>query len=350
MREGVSPSDIIFANPCKTNDMISFARKRDVKMMTFDSELELVKISKLYPNAQLVIRLRVDDSSSTYKLGLKFGIDVHEAKSLLEKAIELNMDVIGVAFHVGSDSKNPDSFRSALEMSREVFDIAAQMGIKFTLLDLGGGFPGDIDFSDNNNLFYRMVKVIDKGLEDFFPKSEFPELQVIAEPGRYFVSSALSLLVKVVGKRSCTQNGVTNMMYYLNDGLFGSFLLKFWEPALVKTLWPFLSEKEVNSRKKFKSILFGPTCDSTDVVLEDENFPELFPGDHLIVHYYGAYSVPLTTPFNGILPPFYQYFTSEGCLDVGTKNQFLVNGNPMINGYSAMNEHLLKNGHYCLPN
>lgn len=321
-------------------------------MTTFDSELELVKISKLYPDAQLVIRLRVDDASSKYKLGLKFGMDIADVKPILEKAIELNMNVIGVAFHVGSDSKNPDSFRSALEMSREVFDIATRMGFEFSLLDLGGGFPGDIDFTDDNNLFYQMVDVIRKSLEKSFPQTKFPDLQIIAEPGRYFVSSALTLLVKVVGKRSCVQNGNTCMMYYLNDGLFGSFLLKFWEPGLVKTLRPHLSETETSSRKKLKSILFGPTCDSTDVVLEDDAFPELFPGDHLIVHNYGAYSVPLTTPFNGILPPFYQYFMSEGCLngELEKNGQNIVNGHSMMNVYSAMNEHLLMNGHFHLPN
>lgn len=321
-------------------------------MMTFDSELELVKISKLYPDAQLVIRLRVDDASSKYKLGLKFGMDVADVKPILEKAIELKMNVIGVAFHVGSDSKNPDSFRSALEMSREVSDIASRMGFEFSLLDLGGGFPGDIDFTDDNNLFYQMVDVIRKSLEKSFPQTKFPDLQIIAEPGRYFVSSALTLLVKVIGKRSYVQNGNTYMMYYLNDGLFGSFLLKFWEPELVKTLRPYLSETEISGRKKFRSILFGPTCDSTDVVLEDDAFPELFPGDHLIVNNYGAYSVPLTTPFNGILPPFYQYFTSEGCFnDKLEKNGLtMVNGHSMMNGYSAMNEYLLINGHSCLPN
>lgn len=337
----------------KTNDMITFARKREVKMMTFDSEFELVKISKLYPDAQVVLRLRVDDACSKYKLGLKFGIDVSEAKTMLEKAIELKLNVIGVAFHVGSDSKNPDSFRSALEMTRQVFDIAAQLGLKFSLLDLGGGFPGDIDFTDSNNLFYRMVDVINKSLEKFFPKTEFPDLQTIAEPGRYFVSSALSLLVKVVGKRSTAQNGNENMMYYLNDGLFGSFLLKFWEPELVKTLRPFLSETELGARKKFNSILFGPTCDSTDVVLEDSDFPELFVGDHLIVHYYGAYSVPLTTPFNGILLPFYQYYTSEGSQEGNNGLNSSNNYTPVVglmNGYSAMNEHLLKHGHFNLPN
>lgn len=346
MREGVDPSDVIFANPCKTNDMIKFAKRNEVKVMTFDSELELEKISKVYPDAELVIRLRVDDACSKYKLGLKFGIDVADVKPILEKAKMLDMKVIGVAFHVGSDSRNPESFYSALEMSRKVFDIAEKEGFNFSLLDLGGGFPGDIDFSDNDNLFYQMVKVINKSMDEFFPKSVFPDLEVIAEPGRYFVSSALTLLVKVVGKRTCVQDGITNVMYYLNDGLFGSFLLKFWEPELVKTLRPLLSEVEIKNRKKFKSILFGPTCDSTDVVLEDDEFPELFPEDHLIVTNYGAYSVPLTTPFNGILPPFYQYFTSEG----GKYINGLSTENSILSGYFAMNGHLLKNGNSCLPN
>lgn len=68
---GVGGDRIVFANPCKTRDMLRYAaRETDVRHMTFDSEGELMKIRQEFPTAKLLIRLKVDDSSSRYKLGL----------------------------------------------------------------------------------------------------------------------------------------------------------------------------------------------------------------------------------------------------------------------------------------
>ena len=61
---GVPPERIIFANPCKQMSFIRHAAAHNVSMMTFDNEQELHKIKSAYPDAQLVIRIMVDDSKS----------------------------------------------------------------------------------------------------------------------------------------------------------------------------------------------------------------------------------------------------------------------------------------------
>ena len=50
----VSPSRIIYANPCKQSSHIKFAAKNNVSMMTFDNEAELHKIKAIYPTARQV--------------------------------------------------------------------------------------------------------------------------------------------------------------------------------------------------------------------------------------------------------------------------------------------------------
>ncbi len=48
----------------------------------------------------------------------------------------------GVSFHVGSGATNPDIYRQAIALSREVFDVGASLGLSMDLLDIGGGFCG----------------------------------------------------------------------------------------------------------------------------------------------------------------------------------------------------------------
>jgi len=67
--------DIIYANPCKEPSHIQYARSRDVDMMTFDSEIELKKIVLSNPGAELILRMKVDDSSSACMFSSKIGCD-----------------------------------------------------------------------------------------------------------------------------------------------------------------------------------------------------------------------------------------------------------------------------------
>lgn len=54
MQFGVNPDRIIFANPTKSPSHIKFARKVGVEKMTADSEIELMKIKDLFPEAKYV--------------------------------------------------------------------------------------------------------------------------------------------------------------------------------------------------------------------------------------------------------------------------------------------------------
>ena len=48
------------------------------------------------------------------------------------------------SFHVGSGVRDPESYAAAIRASRQVFDQASKLGFQMDLLDIGGGFPGDM--------------------------------------------------------------------------------------------------------------------------------------------------------------------------------------------------------------
>lgn len=49
---GVDPNRIIYANPCKQVSQIKYASAHGVQMMTFDSEVELMKVARCHDNAK----------------------------------------------------------------------------------------------------------------------------------------------------------------------------------------------------------------------------------------------------------------------------------------------------------
>eukprot|EP00066_Takifugu_rubripes_P002426 XP_003964360.1 PREDICTED: uncharacterized protein LOC101065967 [Takifugu rubripes] len=163
--------------------------------MTFDDEEELRKVSRCHPKAKLVLRIAVDDSSSFYRLSLKFGAGLSTTGRLLECAAELGLEVVGVSFHIGSKCSQSLAFRQAIADARSIFDTAKLLGFQFSLLDIGGGFSG----KDFPVTLQEFSEVINGALDEYFPFES--GVQVIAEPGRYYVESPFTLAANVIAKR-----------------------------------------------------------------------------------------------------------------------------------------------------
>ena len=77
------PEKIIYANPCKQVSQIKYAANNRVQMMTFDSEVELMKVARAHPKAKLVLRITTDDSKAVCRFSVKFGATLKKKKKKL---------------------------------------------------------------------------------------------------------------------------------------------------------------------------------------------------------------------------------------------------------------------------
>lgn len=279
------PSRIIFANPCKMSNQIKYARANDVDLMTFDSDHELYKIKLYHPYSDLILRIRVDDSESVCKFGCKFGVDLKDTKRLLEIAKTLSLNVTGVSFHVGSGCKNPEQFRKAILESKQCFDIAEELGMKFNVVDIGGGFE--------NDTFQETARVVKEAIQEAKFKDH---VKFIAEPGRFFVATSHILVVNVIGKKDTvdSETGERSFVYYLNDGMYGSFNCVLFDHAK-----PIICPFNERNGKLYKSKIFGPTCDSMDKIYDEILLPELAIGEWCYIENFGAYTCAAASTFNG---------------------------------------------------
>ena len=164
--------------------------------MTFDNVDELYKIARAHPHAKLVIRILADDSKSICAFNVKFGASLASVPSLLSKARELNLDVIGVSFHVGSGCYDPSVYTDAIMRCQRVFDMAKQAGYDFTFLDVGGGFE--------DSLFEQAARYLRDAIDQYFPDRS--NLTIIAEPGRYYVANAFRLAANIIARRAPQQH------------------------------------------------------------------------------------------------------------------------------------------------
>ncbi|KAJ4922708.1 hypothetical protein JOQ06_003986 [Pogonophryne albipinna] len=193
--------------------------------------------------------------------------------------------------HVLDDGRSINDF---IDDQIKTLQSESVMGVQMSLLDIGGGFSGRDNFQVK---FEEFSEVINAALDKFFP----PDcgVQIIAEPGRFYVESAFTLAVNVIAKKNCEESGPGGqIMYYINDGVYGSLSCIFNDPAHPPV--QLLPHRAVGvGEVRYRSVVWGPTCDSLDKVSDSAMIPELQVGDWLLVHHMGAYTVSLSTDFNG---------------------------------------------------
>ena len=305
---GIDVDKIILAHAVKRPADLRCIAEHGVKFTTFDSVSELHKMfaARLH-FCKLVLRIKADDPMARISFGAKFGAHMDDIPKLLSTAQLLGMNIVGVSFHVGSSSRNPNAYKHAIQHAKDVFKQGYHYGFKMNLLDLGGGYTGLFDQTGNIDESPCDFSIITKALDDIFPKAQWPNLKIIAEPGRYFAQSPITIASMVYGKRETVKaSGDVHYDYYITDGLYGCFNGVIYDgletPAYIlkSTGDGSMPELELRLGLQHESTIWGPTCDSADCVMRDTMMTELNNGDYVLFPDSGAYTLAGSCDFNGI--------------------------------------------------
>ncbi|KAL6456868.1 hypothetical protein MHYP_G00338310 [Metynnis hypsauchen] len=288
LNHDVPPENIILSGVCKQLSHIKHAAKHGINYLVCDNEAELCKIARAHPNARLLLQLSTE--AQTEEASMAFGCSLKSCRHLLETAKELGVDVVGVAFQVPTSCKDSQVYSHALSDARCVFDMGEELGFNMEVLDIGSGFSGS-EFQ-----LKQVHAAIRPLLEAYFPVTS--GVRVIAEPGTFYVSSSFTLAVNVIGKKVVasdlhgesktepTLNDDSEFLYYLNDGVYGSFVGKLLGNTIPS---PTVHKMSLTADEPvFSSSLWGPSCDALDQVVEHCLLPELTVGDWLIFNNMGT--------------------------------------------------------------
>jgi ornithine decarboxylase len=313
---GRASNSIVYANPAKMEHMLRFAMENDVRMTVFDGEDELYKIASLggQDKLDLLLRLTTDDKASVCRFSKKFGCPVAEAPQLLEVAKSLGLHVAGVSFHVGSGCGDADAYVTALDHALRVFQAAEKLGMpKMTIVDIGGGFPGDTSGYGGEGMptFQKLAAAVRKGYKSFadaISPRPISEVRFIAEPGRYFVSASTAIATKIYARKG--GNSTDHQALYVDDGVYGSFNTIVYDHAtpvpqrLTSVMHKEKLQKEgleVPKDEQIPTAVFGPTCDGLDQMcsLDNTTLPRCDIGEWLFWDNQGAYTHTASFVFNG---------------------------------------------------
>jgi ornithine decarboxylase len=288
IRDMFPDAAIHFMHPVKARGAIREAWGRHgVRDFVLDSAAELAKIqteiaaTEVPGSLGLIVRIALPRGGAKLDLSGKFGADFDLATELLRSA-RGSAATLGVSFHVGSQCLDPLAWRDALALTGQVIRAA---GVRVDVIDVGGGFP--VAYPDQEPApLGAFFAEIDAGFE----RLKLPDTRLWAEPGRALVAAGTSVVVQVQARRGDA--------LYINDGVYGSLAdagtLGFRYP--VRLIRP--EGGAVAETIDFS--LFGPTCDSADVMHGPFPLPaDAAEGDWIEISQLGAYGGCLCTAFNG---------------------------------------------------
>jgi ornithine decarboxylase len=290
---GADAAEVFYSNPVKSRESIAYAAGRGVEWFVVDSVDELRRVFAVKPDAKQYLRIAAPNIGSDWPLSGKFGAGAADAREIVATAAKLGADLAGITFHVGSQCRNPENWRVALEKARSLFDAMAKAGLKPRLLNIGGGFP--VRHVKPIPSIEVIGQVVNEGLK------AFPEdVQVVAEPGRYLVSDAGYFVCRVLG--TATRAGKRWMHW--DAGLFGGVI-----EASEGLKYRIRTDR---SGPDVSWTVGGPTCDSVDIVMRDEPLPsDLQEGDFVYLCNAGAYTTAYASQFNGFPLPEVRVFESK---------------------------------------
>jgi ornithine decarboxylase len=282
---GVPACEIYFSNPIKSSTYIKYAAAKGVDWYAIDSVEELRKIINIAPNAKMYLRIDTPNIGSDWPLAGKFGTHLADIQEIIQEAARLNADLAGVTFHVGSQCRNPQNWRVGIERAITVFDNMRNAGLNPRLLNIGGGFP--VRYTKPIPSIEVIAEVVNAAITDL-PA----DIHIMAEPGRYLVSDSACFVCQVVG--TATRNGKRWM--YWDAGMFGGMI------EITEGLhYEILTDRTGNS---VPWSIAGPTCDSVDILMQDEMLPkDIQEGDFIYIPNAGAYTTAYASNFNGFPLP-----------------------------------------------
>jgi diaminopimelate decarboxylase len=292
LRAGGDPAKVVFSGVGKNASEMRRALETGIRCFNVESVPELNRLAAtaaaLGVSAPVALRVNPDVDARTHPYiatGLtenKFGIPIAEAREAYQLAARLDdVDVIGVACHIGSQLVDNAPFVDALD---RVLSLAADLeraGVSLKHIDIGGGLG--IRYRDEappepQDYARELTALLD---------SRGVRKPLLIEPGRAIVGNAGVLLTRIEYVKDTPARRFAIVDAAMNDLLRPS-LYGAWQEIVP------VSERGGPRRR---CDIVGPVCETADFLGKDRELA-VEPGDLLAVRSAGAYGMVMSSNYN----------------------------------------------------
>jgi diaminopimelate decarboxylase len=292
IQAGGDPARVVFSGVGKTAEEIDYALEKRIHSFNCESEPELALIDALAARrgvkAAFALRVNPDVNADTHpyiSTGLrehKFGIDIHQAEAVYERARALaNLAAHGVSCHIGSQLLDMAPVFEALDKVLALVERLRSAGHSITHLDVGGGLGVAYREGELAPEIRTFVDCVRKRVQG-------RGLTVMVEPGRSIVGPAGMLVTRVLYRKQSMKKEFVVVDAAMNDLI---------RPSLYRSYHEILPVRRTD-RPDIVADVVGPVCETGDFLARDRTLASVAPGDFLAVATAGAYGFVLASNYN----------------------------------------------------
>lgn len=289
---GGDANKVVFSGVAKSHSEIERALEVGIRCFNVESEAELLRINqvaeKLGKKAPLSLRVNPDVDAKTHpyiSTGLKknkFGVSVERAREVYRLAKTLpHIQIVGMDCHIGSQLTELQPFLDSADRLLVLLEQLRQDGIELQHLDLGGGLG--VRYSDETPP--HPTEYASALLAKF---KQYPELEIILEPGRAISANAGILVTKVEYLKSNEDFNFAIVDAGMNDMI---------RPALYQAYMEIIEADRTLDRESKVYDVVGPICETSDFLGKGRSLA-IAAGDFIVQRSAGAYGASMASNYN----------------------------------------------------
>lgn len=280
----ISNEKILFTPNFASKEEYKFALDQGIHL-TVDSLYPLVNWPEIFRGKSIFLRIDPENGAghhehvNTSGIQSKFGIAPDDLAEVTKIIKDLGITVYGLHSHIGSGIFSHTKWRDSALFLTAVLNYFPDVKI----LNLGGGLgvperlgQGPMDLNKIN----ENLKVV---------KTNFPQIELWIEPGRYLVANSGVLLAKVTqikNKRSKKFVGInTGMNSLIRPSLYGSYHEIF-------------NLSKLENKDEIVADIVGPICETGDTLGHSRKLPITLENDIILIDTAGAYGKVMSSNYN----------------------------------------------------
>ncbi|WP_315568632.1 diaminopimelate decarboxylase [Haemophilus parahaemolyticus] len=292
---GGEASKVVFSGVAKSHSEIERALDVGIRCFNVESIPELHRINevagKMGKIAPISLRVNPDVDAKTHpyiSTGLKenkFGVSVQQAREVYRLAKTLpNVKITGMDCHIGSQLTELQPFLDATDRLIVLMEQLKEDGIELHHLDLGGGLGVPYNGEEPPHPTEYTEALLAK-LENY------PNLEIILEPGRAISANAGILVTKVEYLKSNEDRNFAIVDTGMNDMI---------RPALYEAYMQIIEVNQSLDREKAVYDVVGPICETSDFLGKGRELA-IAEGDLIAMRSAGAYGATMSSTYNSRL-------------------------------------------------
>ncbi len=289
---GGEASKVVFSGVAKSHSEIERALDVGIRCFNVESIPELHRINevagKMGKIAPISLRVNPDVDAKTHpyiSTGLKenkFGVSVQQAREVYSLAKTLpNVKIMGMDCHIGSQLTELQPFLDATDRLIVLMEQLKEDGIELHHLDLGGGLGVPYNGEEPPHPAEYTEALLAK-------LKNYPNLEIILEPGRAISANAGILVTKVEYLKSNEDRNFAIVDTGMNDMI---------RPALYEAYMQITEVNQSLDREKAVYDVVGPICETSDFLGKGRELA-IAEGDLIAMRSAGAYGATMSSTYN----------------------------------------------------